>query len=180
MEPEERSPTVLRAACALAVLDPANKQWAAAAPRIADEMVHDNPIFLNFWVDGLRPVKAALIPALTDICRVTGTTGGVRLLATNILAEYADDLGHVPLLADLLLGGTDSQFGSLFPKLKRYPEPAINLLRDELRRSQRADVPAAEKELLAKRQAEAAAGHWCFLVREGLAWRRTEISACGR
>jgi formylglycine-generating enzyme required for sulfatase activity/serine/threonine protein kinase len=166
---EERSPEVLRAACALAVLDHDNKQWAAVAPRIVDEMVHDNPIFLNFWVDGLRPVKAALIPPLTDICRLTGTTGGVRSLATNILADYASDVDHLPLLADLLLGGADSQFGSLFPKIKQYPEPAIKLLRDELRRPQLANGLPAEKELLAKRQAKAAAALVLF-GREELAW----------
>ena len=101
--------------------------------------------FCTYWVEGLRPLKAALIPALTNICRLTGTTGGVRSLATNILADYADDVEHLPLLTDLLLGGTDSQFGSLFPKLKQYPEPAIKLLREELKRPERADASRGRK-----------------------------------
>jgi formylglycine-generating enzyme required for sulfatase activity/serine/threonine protein kinase len=166
---DERSPAVLRAACALAVLDRDSSRWAAAAPRIADELVHDNPIFLKLWADGLRPVKPRLIGPLAAICRNADSGAAERSLATSIVADYAEDAEHLKLLTDLLLGGTDDQFSSLFPRISQRPQSAVDLLAAELRRPQHSDVPAAEKELLAKRQAKAAA-LMALLGRAEFAW----------
>jgi formylglycine-generating enzyme required for sulfatase activity/serine/threonine protein kinase len=166
---DERSPAVLRAACALAVLDPGSQRWAKVASRVVNEMVRDNPIFLRSWVDGLRPVKQALIVPLADVCRDARTGAAERSLATNVIADYAADAGHLDLLTDLMLSGTDDQFGSLFPKIEAQSQTAVKLLAAELDQRQDVEVARVDKERLAKRQAKAAAA-LVLLDRGELAW----------
>ena len=102
----DRSPKTLRAAVALARFDDSNPQWQKMAGMIAEEMTTDNPIYLKAWVDGLRPVKEVLIAPLADVCRdADPQRSATRLLAANVLADYAADAGHVPVLADLVMDG---------------------------------------------------------------------------
>jgi formylglycine-generating enzyme required for sulfatase activity len=144
-----------RALAALAVFDPESERWAKYGPDTAEEMLSANPLHLGTWVNGLRPVQAALRKPLAEVYR-TAPSAERREAAASVLADYA---ARPELLADLLCDGNDRQFAILFPKLRRH-DTAAELLRKELAPEAVADgegVPESKRVAQAKRRAAAAA-----------------------
>jgi formylglycine-generating enzyme required for sulfatase activity len=125
-----QAPRRLRAACALATYDPGSPQWAQLQERIADDLVSVPPVYLERWMDALRPVGSKLVASLTDIFRNAKRDPIERSAATNILAEYAANQPQV--LADLLLDADEKQFPVLYAKLERYGDQGLTLLHSEL------------------------------------------------
>src|SRR5262249_47085135 len=78
-----------------------------------------------------------------------------RHLATEVLADYAAD--RPELLADLLLDADETQFAVLFPKVEAGQERASAAIQETLAPDLGAQGNEADKERLAKRQANAAA-----------------------
>jgi serine/threonine protein kinase/formylglycine-generating enzyme required for sulfatase activity/tetratricopeptide (TPR) repeat protein len=123
---EVDDPRQLRAACALAAMDPQSAQWSKVADRVVAQLVQVRPAFLSHWQAALRPVRAALAPA---VCRQSADTpvGSIqRTLATDILADYAAQLPHV--LANGIASSDSAQFDILFPLLQRQRSLAIPAL----------------------------------------------------
>jgi formylglycine-generating enzyme required for sulfatase activity len=72
-------------------------------------------------------------------------------LATDILADYA--AGQAEMLADLIMDADDRQFVVLYPKFKEHGDSGVRRLLAEIDKPL---VSGADKEILAKRQANAA------------------------
>jgi formylglycine-generating enzyme required for sulfatase activity len=146
----------LRAACALAAYDPDGQHWADVQKRVAEDLVSVPPVYLERWMDALRPAGNKLVASLTDIYRNVNRDPVKRSAATNILAEYAANQPQV--LAELLMDADEKQFPVMYSKLENYQDRALTLLHSELDKQldSKGTVPEEAKEKLAKRQANAA------------------------
>jgi serine/threonine protein kinase/formylglycine-generating enzyme required for sulfatase activity len=155
-----------RAACALAAYDPTGdgtgERWAGVSPFVTDRLlaaVQQNPSHYTALVGMLRPVRDSLIAPLSEVYRSRERPEGERSFAVSILAEYADDPGHVAVLAGLLMDADERQFAVIYPRLKDRGEQGLALLTAEIDKKLPPDLPSsdAQRERLAKRQANAAA-----------------------
>jgi formylglycine-generating enzyme required for sulfatase activity len=147
----------LRAAAALAKYDPESDKWAKASVLVVHDLVQQNPVYLLYWSEAFRPVKASFLAPLREVFRdPRPDRAAERSLATNLLADYAAD--NAPTLADLLMHADEKQFVVIYPKLKEHGEKAVTLLTGELDKKPSADLPSSDenREKLAKRQANAA------------------------
>src|SRR5262249_49867697 len=122
---------LLCAACALATYDPNSPRWDMASTRVVHQLVAENPVYLDLWLKGFRPIKDKLLPPLGVVFRDRrAERGPERSLATVYLADYAADQPEV--LADLLLDADDKQFARLYPKIEAYGERGRWLFQREL------------------------------------------------
>lgn len=144
----------LRAASALAAYDPGSARWETVKAPVAADLVQVPAVYVATWMECLQPVRSKLIKPLADIFRDRERRETERSLATDILAEYAAD--QVDVLADLLTDADEKQFGVLFAKLDQHAARAAPPLLGEIEK-QREVMAEDDKELLAKRQANAAA-----------------------
>lgn len=130
---KERESERLRAAYALAAYDPNAARWSNCSAPVVQQLVAENPIFLSLWMDGFKPARHQLLPALANIFRDRRPEQGPqRALATSILAGFASD--QPALLANLLMDGDESQFTILLPLLEKQAEPTATTLASELKR----------------------------------------------
>jgi serine/threonine protein kinase/formylglycine-generating enzyme required for sulfatase activity len=144
----------LRAACALAAYDPDSPHWDAVGPAVVGQLVAENSVYHALWIDGFHRVKDKLMGPLGKVFRERPEGHVERMVATNILAEYAADRpGH---LAELLLDADIKQFPVLYPKFKADDEAALGVLSAEVDKHPQPGWADAEKERLAQRQANAA------------------------
>ena len=90
---------------------------------------------------------------LSDIFRDSRRQDAERALAASILADYVP---QPEMLADLIQDANEGQFGVLFPKLAGNPVAALALLIGTVKKPLDAEKNDADKETLAKRQANAA------------------------
>lgn len=120
-----------RAACALATFDPdgTSDRWVQAGDDVAAKLVRENPLLLKQWIEGLRPVRDALLPRLCDLCREYDLEL-VRHHAARVLADYAQDKPE--RLAELILDADETQFALLFPKLQANRDKTVMLLKNAL------------------------------------------------
>jgi formylglycine-generating enzyme required for sulfatase activity len=119
----------LRAASALAAFDPGSPRWREAAGTTAEGLVREDALQVRGWVDLLRPVRAALVPALSELFRA-GDRPGERRLAADILADYAAD--DPRLLADLATHADEEQFARLWAPLARHRDAVATGLKEVL------------------------------------------------
>lgn len=155
----------LRAAAALAKYDPESAKWAKASGSVVDELVAENPVFLGLWMEGFRPIRGKLLESLKTVYGNPDGRESERILATNILADYAADQPQV--LADLLMKADVKQFAVIFRvvgngwKVAGKPStlhPPLSTLLAEIDKTLPPDLPSSDddREKLAKRQANAA------------------------
>jgi hypothetical protein len=154
----------LSAACALASYDTLDNaegiaRWQSVSRIVTDELlatVQKNPSHYTTLLDQLRPVRARLLPPLSEVYRSKDRPDSERSFATNILADYAAD--NPQALADLLMDADEKQFAVIYPKLKEQGEKSAMLLTAEIDKKPPAQLPSSDKdrETLAKRQANAA------------------------
>lgn len=155
--PEKRKQSQrLRAAAALAQYDPDCPKWATANGSVVQHLVGENPLFVGLWMDGFRPIKEKLIAPLANIYRDASRRDSERMLATNILVDYAAD--QPQLLADLLMEADERQFAMVYPKFEIQAEQGLPLLAGEIDKQMPSTSPSSDesREKLAKRQANAA------------------------
>jgi len=107
--PEKR----LRAAAALAEFDPQSPRWNEVARPTVAAMLAANPLDWGTWIDGLRPVREYLIPALAERFR-DHTAVEQCYGAASVCAEYAADRPEI--LADLAADSDPRQFSVLFSR----------------------------------------------------------------
>ena len=102
----------------------------------------------------LAPAKTQLVQPLGVIYRDTSQKEQPRSYATEALADYASDQPEI--LFNLLADAQQFQFEVVFGKLASFKERAITMAREELARKSPDDASEADKEALAKRQANTA------------------------
>ncbi len=126
--------TRLRAACALATLDPQNERWAERGQHVANWLVSETPLMMDDWTKLLRPVRQKLIPQLV-------TTYGAsrdldyRKAAALVLSEYlADDLNRT---VDLIKEAQPEQLRLITGNLSAHGEVIAAQLMLELAKPRR-------------------------------------------
>ncbi len=148
------------AACVLATYDDeSRKRWAPVSPFVTDRLlaaVQQNPSRFTPLLGMLHPIRDTLIAPLSEAFRSRERGETERSWSTNILAEYAADVDHLRILADLLMDGDDKQFAVLYTKFEVHGDRTALLLSAEIDKQTPADAREDDKEALAKRQANAA------------------------
>jgi formylglycine-generating enzyme required for sulfatase activity len=145
----------LRAGAALAAFDPGSERWNHVRRRVAEILVSGDAASLGMWMNALRPVGDKLLDPLADIFRDPRPDRAIeRSLATSILADYASKRPEV--LADLVQDADEKQFPILFRKLETYRDRTLGAMKETLGSPLDSKPTDAEKERLAKRQANAA------------------------
>ncbi len=122
----------LRAASALATYDPSSQRWEKAAGEVSDDLVKAPAVYLATWMDLLRPVQSTLLKPVAVVFGDMNRGETERLLATDILADYAADQPKV--LAALLMDANGLQFAVLYPKLTELGERGTKCLLAEINR----------------------------------------------
>jgi formylglycine-generating enzyme required for sulfatase activity len=161
-----------RAAVALAAFDPANPHWKDAADRAAEQLLAANPLHLGTWAQALRPVRSALLRPLQQAFRAPEAAR--RQVAATVLADYAADQPRV--LAELLLDADVQQYAILYPEFRSRRTVLIGCMEEELEKAPAKGTSSAQREALARRQANAA----ITLLKsgkEGPLWRLLQHSA---
>jgi tRNA A-37 threonylcarbamoyl transferase component Bud32 len=118
------------AACALAAFAPRDPRWQTVRTDVASLLVRKNPQVAVRWAESLRPMRAVLLPPLAAVFRDPERPEAERLLAANLLADYAED--QPALLTEILLEADAVSFGFLFDKLAARRGEVLPLLRREL------------------------------------------------
>jgi formylglycine-generating enzyme required for sulfatase activity len=157
-KPEHR----LWAVCALAGCDTrgeaaAKDCWSATDPILVKQLLttmQNNPSHYKPLVDLLHRVGKDVVKPLTEVYRANQRPDADRLLAANLLTEFAADRPEI--LADLLLEGTAKQFGILLDKVKGGGEPVHKVWLAELAKPRQASASDSLRVALAQRQASAA------------------------
>jgi len=148
-------PRLLPAASALALLDPQNDRWKQAGVAVSDALVGVNAVFLGGWTKLLRPVRHILTPRLASIFRNAQRPESKRLLAANVLFDYAGD--DPDLVADLMMAADFKAYSILFPLAQRQAPKLVPLFQAEIAKNAGEEkVSEDEKDQLAMRQARAA------------------------
>jgi formylglycine-generating enzyme required for sulfatase activity len=146
-----------RAARVLATYDPGRDAWQNASKFVSDHLlasVQKNPSHYATLLDQLRPVRAWLLPSLTEAYRNKERPESRRSVATTILAEYASN--QPSILAELLMDADEEQFAVIYPNVAADRERAVAILEGTLIIPLASKKTEDEKERLAKRQANAA------------------------
>ncbi|WP_210420449.1 bifunctional serine/threonine-protein kinase/formylglycine-generating enzyme family protein [Aquisphaera giovannonii] len=121
----------LRAAAALAAYDPEGPDWYAIAPDLAATLVAEGPLAVAGWIDALRNVREAMVPALRAAFADGERSAEERSVAAAALAAYLGD--DLDALLPLALEADPQQSRAFLPPL----------------RDRAADVEARCRELLA-------------------------------
>jgi serine/threonine protein kinase/formylglycine-generating enzyme required for sulfatase activity len=154
-DPTTKASSRLRAACALAELDPTAHAWRDIAPQVIDTLLAEDWFLGPQWVDLLRPAWRALVPSLSTLARTADDKGDRRGRATRIFIEYAAT--EPELLADLVGDADSRQFAELFPRLASNRDRAILRLRAAASPAQdhaKADgAPPGSEDVAARRRA---------------------------
>jgi len=159
---DDTSARAFRSALVLAKYDPPSDaaretRWqphvAQLAERLVDE-VANTPSRYPLLLSALRPIRALLLAPLSAIFR-NDADDRRRGLATSFLADYAAN--EPELLGDLILDADTRQFQVLLERLRPHGERGTGRAKSELQKSADSDASEDAKEVLAKRQANAAA-----------------------
>ncbi|MBT4863697.1 MAG: SUMF1/EgtB/PvdO family nonheme iron enzyme, partial [Planctomycetaceae bacterium] len=103
-----------RAACALATFDPESFWWADASQRLVRELVLENPLVLQTWLDALRPVRTVLLKPLESMLED-------RIAATSTEDEVSELLKRKANVAGALLMLDEPD--KAWSLLKHSPDP---------------------------------------------------------
>jgi serine/threonine protein kinase len=144
-----------RAALALAPLDQ-QRDWASHAEFVGDQLVEaasSRPSNYAALAESLRPIRSELFTSLRASYRQPGVVR--KKMATSLLVDYVAD--QPQQLADLVLDGDTEQFATMLSLLAAFKPKAITRLEDEVAKPLEVADSQAGKELLAQRQANAAA-----------------------
>jgi serine/threonine protein kinase/formylglycine-generating enzyme required for sulfatase activity len=122
--------SVLPSASALASYDPDDARWNDERAKVAQALVSVNAIHLGPWIDALRPIRANLTAPITTIFQDKGRPESEHKLATNILADYAND--DPDRLAELIMVAEPKAYVSLFPIAERWAGKITPVFQAEL------------------------------------------------
>lgn len=120
----------LRAACALAGLDPQSSHWNEHAEEITTWLVTMRIDQIVDWLDLLRPVSQYLISSLEQSFLSTDAYGG-SLIASFALANFLDDRDEAERIVELIKRAQPAQISALVTTIRDRSESARKLLRRE-------------------------------------------------
>ncbi len=146
----------LRAACALAVLDPAgHHDLGPAAPVVARALLDEGGRSIPSWLSLLNPAMESLVEPLSQLCRDPEVHQGLGITAAEALAEILKRRGDTRALAAKLVDSRPESALILLRELAKLgrPKQAVDFLWTVL--GQRVQDPSdeSEKNLLAGGQA---------------------------
>eukprot|EP00913_Durusdinium_trenchii_P023470 g22048.t1 len=146
------------AACALATYDTGNTtRWKSAIPFVADQLVDTltrNPRDFAAVLKMLEPIRQPVAQRVALIVRDQTRRESLRDTALNVVLDYADD--NPRLLAEVLTHAEPQQFEKTFGELAPLKTSAIAYLSNVLQKHWDDAATEAEKERIARRQANAA------------------------
>ncbi|MEW4527644.1 SUMF1/EgtB/PvdO family nonheme iron enzyme [Maioricimonas sp. JC845] len=119
----------LRAAATLASYDPDGERWSSAADKVAGMLVSVPAVHLSMWMEGLRPARRHLQPALARIYRDPEGEDIARSMATDILVDFASDQPET--LVSLLIDADERQFQIIYPLVETHADETMPLLEAE-------------------------------------------------
>jgi formylglycine-generating enzyme required for sulfatase activity len=162
LESDAAAPERFNAGLALATLDPpasaeGQARWQRQVAFLVDQFlraVRADPSSYAALAEACRPVRAVLLAPLAGVFRDRRRPDYDRSLATTLLADYAAD--NPDVLADLVKDADSEPYAVLLPRLRAFPEQAAASMEAELGRSPPAGASDADKDALARRQANAA------------------------
>jgi eukaryotic-like serine/threonine-protein kinase len=153
LDTKQKVPQRFRAACALATYAPDDKRWGQIKRTVADSLVTLDASALAEWREILLPVSRQLIEPLAAIYGDTTQEKLPRSFAAETLAFYA---AYQPeQLFELLANAEQFQFPLIFPRLAGHKKRAVALAREELAKRFPENATARQRDLLAKRRANA-------------------------
>ncbi len=155
LNPNQDAARRFQAACALAAYAPNDQRWSRLDTFVTGRLVTLEASALVAWREALRPAKGQLTERLAAIFRDPTQDSLTRRFATETLADYLSD--RPDELFNLLADSQRNQFVVLFNKLVPYQGRATALALGELGTHPSKNATDAEKEALAKRQANSAA-----------------------
>jgi serine/threonine protein kinase/formylglycine-generating enzyme required for sulfatase activity len=154
LDTKEKKRRRFQAACALATFATHDPRWTAINSAVANQLVTLKPSEFAAWNEILRPAGDHLIGPLSVVFRDPNRSQASRSYATETLADLASD--RTDQLFDLLADAESFQFPLLFQKLGSQKGEVVALANHELARKLPAEASEDQKEVLAKRQANAA------------------------
>ncbi len=116
----------LRAAAALALLDPQSPRWPDVTHEVAAQLVAVPAVLAEQWQERLQPVSDRLVAPLQEIFRDSAHGDQERRLATTLLAAYLKD--DPKSLTDLVVAADAPAFAILFPVLRGHQQAASEQL----------------------------------------------------
>jgi eukaryotic-like serine/threonine-protein kinase len=150
--------SLLPAASALADYDATSSRWESVGGKVAQALVSANPVLLGPWLEALRPVRDKLNAPLVAVFRDKEHPETEHTLATNILADYADDDPN--LIVGLLMDADPKAYLVFFPLAQHHEAKTLSILgakiREEANLMEREMNPEPIKDRLAEQQARAA------------------------
>ncbi len=162
-EPKRTNVQRFRIATALAIDEPSQSTWVNRdeAVVVARELVNVAPSQLGRWRGLLLPVMDHLTLPLQDIRRDAAVPEQSRLFAIDLLSEHlANDAEK---LFELLVESEPTSFRLILGRIPENHESMMQLAKDCLHQSRPLATNDEANELLARRQAKAAA----FLLHRG-------------
>ena len=114
----------------------------------------ENASRLERWIDALRPVRKVLLEPLGVIFRDPGRTESERVIATDILEQYA--AADPRFLVKLIEAASIRQFATLLPVLKPHRAEVVELLEEELDKLPAHGASEQDEDKLASQQANSA------------------------
>jgi formylglycine-generating enzyme required for sulfatase activity len=107
-------------------------EWNAShLQSIAEELLKSNPLHLATWTQMLAPLSLPLCDPLSDCFRDRSKSPETRRRAATLLASFAAEQPH--RLAELILWADQKDFATFFTPLLRFPQEAIEVMREVLR-----------------------------------------------
>jgi serine/threonine protein kinase/formylglycine-generating enzyme required for sulfatase activity len=154
LDTKEKTQRRFQAACALAGFATHDHRWTTINSATANHLVALERSAFVAWRETLRPAAEHLIGPLSAIFRDTNRNELSRIYATETLAEFASD--RPDQLFSLLADAEVFQFPLVFGKVASHKDEVIALATQELVRKLPVEANEDQKEVLAKRQANAA------------------------
>jgi serine/threonine protein kinase/formylglycine-generating enzyme required for sulfatase activity len=154
LDPNHPTQERFQASCAVATYAPGDERWIQIDALVAGHLVSRQASEFLAWRDVLRPAKEQLVKPLGVIYRDPAQERQFRIYATEALADYTADQPED--LFDLLADAERFQFSVTFGKLAADKQKAIALAQQELGKQLEDKASEDDKEVLAKRQTNAA------------------------
>ncbi len=118
----------LRAAALVAVADPQGRPWLTAAPAVVDALLAENSVYVEEWLELLRPAAWALSNEWQGRLLDESRLSTEQMVAARALARYAD----AARIGDLLLNAPPEQVAMLFPGTSNHRQALVQRFRQML------------------------------------------------
>ena len=117
----------LRAACALAALDPTSSNWSRESERVAIAISHCQTGNYSKWIERFVPIGHHLLPTLSRRFRDENADLSEKLVIATAVVQFVGK--KTERLAEIALDATADSFPILLTGLKRNRDDAIAAMR---------------------------------------------------